>query len=1662
MYLFNMKIEYRIILMILVLSQLAFHVDAQKKFGNEWINPSKNYLKLKVAENGIYKLTYEEMVAAGFIDTKINGSYLQLINYGTDQALYVSDNDFGPGDHIEFYGEKNTIGLDSLLYADWRKDLLNPDYSLVNDTNAYFLAISPEKNNIRYTLKNPNFGSTNLTPFPYYLHEEKLVFSKKYYKNAENKIRNTIFEPSEGFCNDVSQSSSVTIKSSHLVSSGPDPMLSIRMGLNSNYSKLEILWNGLVKQTKTSEGKKTLQFNINLSKSELTADNTLKINNIQSTLDNHFLSNAGIVYPREFDFGGKSIYTFSMAAMASQRLLEINNFNNAGDVAVLYDPINKLRYNTKQAGNKLQAIIDATTKTTSYFLANSVEGMKKVPSITNFKPKSFANVGQQYVIISHKALYATGPNYVQEYADYRSSQIGGGYKTEIVDIQHIYDHFGYGIDRHFQGVKQFAAFMKENWTDTKFVFLIGKGLEYPYIRTTNDVINYNEFVFFIPTYGYSGSDNMLFSEGNYPDPYFAVGRLAARSADDVKNYLEKIKEYDLAPFAPQTIEEKSWLKNVMHLGGGGTDTERLQIKTGLELMGSIITDTIYGADLHSFYKKSSDPIEYNVNEEINTLYENGVRMLNFFGHSAATSWEFSIDNPRNYDNFGKYPFINSFGCLAGNLHGPSKGISESFVLEKNRGSITFFATTGYAFIHDLSFYGNNLFKSMFEQDRNAAFGTHIKNLATKNRNSTGNLANLYAQLTLHGDPALKFHFDPAPDYLFDPTSVKTTPSNIQASMPDFHLDVTVFNIGSYQSREDVDVTVLHIQPDGKKIDTIRTKVNEFANKKNLIIALKNYGSTSVGKHKILAKIDENNIIKEWPNPDAEQNNDLVIDNQLGFEFYVSDNIATTIYPPDFAMINTKDHFILKASTSSVPLAKGDYIFQIDTTAYFNSPILEKAKVVSEGGLITYEPKMQLVKDRVYYWRVSPDSINPQGYKWSQASFAYLPDEDEGWNQSHYFQFTQNDFNDLEISEQTNRKFEFGKNYTTVKLVNKIWDAFDQPGYIFNGNNFGSFKPWKFMDAGIAMVVNNTTKTWHLYNTFPGLYGSFYPVSDQPDTWAFKTTTPEERKIAMDFIENQVNEGKIISFFTILANSNSDFKPKDWAADSLIYGKSLFTVLEKLGAKKIRELEQKGSVPYILQAVNENNIGVLSEKIGNDKYDILESTSLYPSKKTAGNVTTKQLPPAQSYKNLLFSIQNLSQNLSKSIIYLNTSKNNGTIISLDSTITSPYQFFNIHDTINLQFANINKTSRKPNSMDYWRVSYTPYPDAAILFNKIEPSSSLDLKQGETLKIYYDVTNVNYVPMDSILVKYTYTSSSNQSTVSYKKLRPLGVGDKISDVAEFSIGTGNLSDVRIIIEINPEQNQPELYTFNNVLSKQFDVAKDDDNPLLDIYFDGLRIMDGDIVSPKPEILVTLSDENNLLPIADPTLFEVKLDTGRNQIIEIPMSSPQIKFIPASGNTNTAKLMYYPTLKEGEYTLYVQGKDATGNKSGINPRSVQFKVIEKQSVSNILNYPNPFSTSTQFIFTLTGEELPDIMSISIMTLTGKVVKEITKDQLGPLRIGVNRTEYKWDGTDEFGSKLANGVYLYKVNSRKKNGEKYDPFSINKIDSLFKEGFGKLVILR
>ena len=168
----------------------------------------------------------------------------------------------------------------------------------------------------------------------------------------------------------------------------------------------------------------------------------------------------------------------------------------------------------------------------------------------------------------------------------------------------------------------------------------------------------------------------------------------------------------------------------------------------------------------------------------------------------------------------------------------------------------------------------------------------------------------------------------------------------------------------------------------------------------------------------------------------------------------------------------------------------------------------------------------------------------------------------------------------------------------------------------------------------------------------------------------------------------------------------------------------------------------------------------------------------------------------------------------------------------------------------------------------------------------------------------------------------------------------------------------------------------------------------------------------------------------------------------------------FEPAALPNNSCKINYIPTLSDGIYDLKVQAKDRTGNASGKVEYKISFEVINKPTVTNVLNYPNPFSTSTRFVFTLTGSEVPDFFKIQILTITGKIVRDINKYELGHLHIGRNITEYAWDGKDEFGDQLANGLYLYRTITQLdgKSLEHRD----TEADSFFTQGFGKMYLIR
>jgi hypothetical protein len=250
----------------------------------------------------------------------------------------------------------------------------------------------------------------------------------------------------------------------------------------------------------------------------------------------------------------------------------------------------------------------------------------------------------------------------------------------------------------------------------------------------------------------------------------------------------------------------------------------------------------------------------------------------------------------------------------------------------------------------------------------------------------------------------------------------------------------------------------------------------------------------------------------------------------------------------------------------------------------------------------------------------------------------------------------------------------------------------------------------------------------------------------------------------------------------------------------------------------------------------------------------------------------------------------------------------------------------------------------------------------------------------------------------------------------------------------------------------------------------VKADRIQPLLDVTFDGVHILNKDIVSSKPHIQIKLKDEAKYLLLNDTALssIEIRDPTGASRTYHF--DNDTLRFTPAtSGADNTATIDFFPVFTQqfnaegDEYELIAKGKDRSGNKAGEIEYRVTFKVVTKPMISNLLNYPNPFSTSTAFVFTLTGSEVPHNIKIQILTVTGKIVREITKDELGPIHIGRNITEFKWDGTDQFGHKLGNGVYLYRVvtNLNGKPMEKYKATGDN-TDKYFNNGYGKMYLMR
>lgn len=161
-------------------------VSFGQPFGNEWIQYDQKHYRIPIFEDGVYRITYQDFVAAGIPVSLIDPQNIQMFAFAQEIPIYVSDGQdgvFNSGDFIEFVGEKNDGRREAQLYAT-PEDQGNPDYSLFNDTVRYYLTITPGGNHLRYSnVNDQNFDA--YTPVPFLWKHSKVVFSNRYYDQPQ-------------------------------------------------------------------------------------------------------------------------------------------------------------------------------------------------------------------------------------------------------------------------------------------------------------------------------------------------------------------------------------------------------------------------------------------------------------------------------------------------------------------------------------------------------------------------------------------------------------------------------------------------------------------------------------------------------------------------------------------------------------------------------------------------------------------------------------------------------------------------------------------------------------------------------------------------------------------------------------------------------------------------------------------------------------------------------------------------------------------------------------------------------------------------------------------------------------------------------------------------------------------------------------------------------------------------------------------------------------------------------------------------------------------------------------------------------------------------------------------------------------------------------------
>jgi len=1588
---------------ILLVTQISFAQNFN------WITPNKPYLKLYVADDGIYRINKSDFTNSGINTGSIDPRTVKVFFKGTQVPIYFfgeQDGVFNDNDYFDFYGQRN-YGGQTITYKESGStnivDYVTDEYfNIYSDTSVYWVDWGGAYG-LRFTDYTYNSGIPFAQDYFYskMQFEKDLVYSLGEHRNSQDyRYFNNEKVSGEGwYWREMQRGNTVsdTFRVPFVNGAAASCNLKLFAYPNSysdsifNEHRLLIRVNGnLLDTIKTNDYKRIdtiISFSSSLLSQSAVNQITITYLGTGTYIGYMYFDYFSLSYPRKFALESNKLSLSSGLSDTSSRVFKISGFNSQNETSI-YDIKNGMRISGFSSSS--DSLIFAGRQNGSFEIVNAYVTKKPF----RIKQKQVPNLvsvsnGADYLIIYNKLLESQA----EQLRQFRASH--DNFRSFKAEIEDIYDIFNYGMENP-AAVRLFTKHVYDNWQQpkVKYLVLFGRGSLDPKKNSPASVYYQN----LVPVYGNPVADGYF---GNFNIGAFtyyqqiSVGRIPALTPQEASEIVNKTIAYE-----NQNSNPEKWWKKFIFITGGQTIQEQIQFanQSNFFINEYITSCPTGGYPVRIFRNDSSGYVTFNYRDSIINAMNSGGLITNYIGHAGSTVWDNGIEGPEVLSNQNKLPLILSMTCFTGKSAETNvRSFGENFIKINSKGSVGFIGTTGWSF----SGSGNTLnghILNTFSKDTIRRVGLIYKNASGKMLNDSGvsavrNTINCYGLL---GDPAAKLLIPQYPEYAISMADYKL-------SNP-FPFIREVITLSVYPQN-------LGICTDSMKIRYQLLKNNQNSKTKDTIIR----GFTYIDSVNYNFSLDSagSYTMKVILDPDGWNTKEIKSNNIISFPISLKNISFVPLKPIDNQAVGDTVEIVginpnISFSSNNVKL-----FLQVDTSRLFNSGILQSYFNNNPTGVVTKFKYALPIKDTniAYFFRLNSIINNS---------------DTSGWSEIKRFVYTNN--NEVKY---------LSGNSDSIVIVYKY-----KPGQ-FNQNELSNI----YFDNAFFRLKQYAGEIQSQSGTVSTNNGSLIRINNKE----IMLIGDEFRGLNILKI-NKVTSG-LISFqnFKINTIQSSDsvinylntFDTNHVAVFCKAYNTNGGVVLSSSARTKIKQfgssfVDSVGTYSWFhtwsLIGVVGYPPGSVSEKFNyyvsgsGDPIPALSIKSfnflpfnggvysiIGPSKKFYDFQWNGYSSPGNS---VLLNISGIRKDGITDSIFKNLSQQ---YLQLDSISTKTYP--NLSASISLE---IDSTSGFESPLfRNLKIKYIPAPELITDNNTITRYDSV-FQDGDTISFSVKVGNYGYSSVNGFVNKWSATYPGGLKVLQTDTIyQSLNIDSVLTVSAKLpTAGLRNpqrTSDtISIIYESVLINGQNEFFSYNNVALTRIVLAGDSLKPEMDITYDGIKSVSGEYISANPKIILNFFDNSKIF-IRDTSSIRVKLNDSTIWYYINGVKNPLIDIQFANDKFLQATVFFNPSLSEGENKFQYMSVD---NNSNIADTVTHYMYVSSElKILDLLNYPNPMKNQTDFIINLAGNVPPSKSKIKIYSVAGRVIKTIETN----LNIGYN--SIKWDGRDEDGDNIANGVYLYKI---------------------------------